>query len=154
MEVVTRPVRTAPDRRMSQAIIAAHTSHLPWRRSNLAPRAALSLLAHHGAPLAHPPWECRRLRALGTPPLACIGPRRRSSSRSGSHHYRATDLETAATTLGWGTTATVCSGRGGATTIATGRGSTARALGQLPPSHATGWAPSLMNRDGVWKIEP
>jgi hypothetical protein len=43
----------------SRAIIAARTSCLPWRGSNLAPRAAPSLLARRG----------RCPSALGTPPL-------------------------------------------------------------------------------------
>jgi hypothetical protein len=73
MEVVTWPARTAQDRRMSRAIVVACTSRLLWRRSNLAPLATPSLLTRWGVPLARPPRECRRLGALGTPPLACIG---------------------------------------------------------------------------------
>jgi hypothetical protein len=89
MEVVTGAARSAPDRRMSRAVVTVCTSRLPWRRSNLVPRAAPSLLARRGAPLARPPWECRRLGALGPPPpLAHIGARRRSPSKSGSCSHR------------------------------------------------------------------
>jgi hypothetical protein len=73
MDVVTRDARTALDRRMSRAIIAVHTSRLPWCHSNLVPRAVSLLLARRGAPLALWPWECRRFRAPGTPPLARTG---------------------------------------------------------------------------------
>jgi hypothetical protein len=87
MEVVTRTARTAPDRRMSRAIVVARTSRLMWRRSNLASRAAPSLLARRGAPLTRLPWEYRRLGAPGTPPLARIGARHRSPSGSGSRGH-------------------------------------------------------------------
>jgi hypothetical protein len=95
MYVVIRAARNAPDRRMSCAIVAARTSHLPWRRSNLVPRVSPSLLAHRGVPLAHRPWNCRCLGAPGTPPLArtralpslalWIESRRR---RPGNHRHR------------------------------------------------------------------
>jgi hypothetical protein len=39
-------------------------------RSNLAPHASQSPLARRGAMLAHRPWKCHRLGALGTLPLA------------------------------------------------------------------------------------
>jgi hypothetical protein len=70
MEVITRTARTTPDRRMSRAIVAARTLHLLWRRSNLKPRTVPSLLAHRGAPLARPSWECRCLGGPGTSSLA------------------------------------------------------------------------------------
>jgi hypothetical protein len=91
-------------------------------------------------------------KALGTPPLGSTGACRCSPSGSESCDHCATDLGTAATTPDRGTVATAHQGWGAA---ATGRGyATARALGQLPPSPAPGWVPSLMNRDGAWKIEP
>ena len=40
-------------------------------RSNNAPHASPSLLAHRRASLARRPWKCRLLGASGTPPLAC-----------------------------------------------------------------------------------
>jgi hypothetical protein len=155
MEVVTRAARTTLDWWMLRAIVAARTSRLPWRRSNLTPRAATSLLARRGAPLARLLWEYRRLGALGMPLLARTGDRHRSPSGSGSHRHRATDLGAATTTtLDRGTATIACPGRVAAATAATGRGSTAmRTLGQPPPSHAPGWEPSLMNQDGAWKIE-
>jgi hypothetical protein len=70
MEVITRAARDALDRRMSLAIVVVRTSCLPWRRLNLVPQAAPSLLARRGTPLARPPWECRRLGAPRMPPLA------------------------------------------------------------------------------------
>jgi hypothetical protein len=79
---------TAPDWRMSRAIVAARTSRLPWRRSNRAPCASPSLLAHRGAPLASRPWKCRRLGARGYRRLPAQRPDRRSSSRSGSRRHR------------------------------------------------------------------
>jgi hypothetical protein len=73
MEVVTRATQTMTDRWMSRAIVTACTTRLLWRRSNLAPRVVLSLLTRREASLARTPWECRRLRAPGTPPLARKG---------------------------------------------------------------------------------
>jgi hypothetical protein len=84
MYVVIGAARTAPDRRMSCAIVAARTSHLPWRRSNLTPRVSPSLLAHRGAPLARRPWKCRRLGPRERRRLPAQGHCRRSPSRSGS----------------------------------------------------------------------
>jgi hypothetical protein len=72
---------------MSCVIVSTRTSRLPWRRSNLAPRASSSLLAHRGVLLARRPRKCRRLGAPWTPPPA-QGPRRRLPSRSGSHCHR------------------------------------------------------------------
>jgi hypothetical protein len=92
-----------------------------------------------GAPLARLPWECRCLSPAS-------GPRCRSPSRSESRRHRATDLGTVAATPDRGTAATTRPGRGATATATTGRGGTiARGLGQPPPSHAPGWAPSLMN---------
>jgi hypothetical protein len=88
MEVVTRAARTALDRRMSRVIVAARTLCLLWRDSNLAPRAAQSLLARRGALLARPLWECRRLGAPGLSSLVRIGAHRRLPSRSRSRRHR------------------------------------------------------------------
>jgi hypothetical protein len=141
MYVVIRAARTAPDRRMSCAIVAARTSHLPWRRSNLAPRVSPSLLVHRGVPLARRPWKCRRLGAPGMPPLART--RALLSLALWIGEPPRAGLGTTASTPNRGTATTAHRGRGAAATAATGRGSTAaRAIGQ--PS-------SLMNRDGVWK---
>jgi hypothetical protein len=128
---------------MSRTIVAARISRLPRCQSNLTPRAAPSLLAHQGLPLARPPWECRRLEAPGTPPLARTGARRRSPSRSGSHRHRPVNRRHYSGSRNCGH----CSHRPAGVRVA-------RALGQPPPSHVLGWAPSLMNRDGAWKTEP
>jgi hypothetical protein len=73
---------------MSCAIVATRTSRLPWRRSNLAPRASPLLLARRGAPLAHQPWKCRCLGARGRRHLPTQWPRRRSPCGSRSHRHR------------------------------------------------------------------
>jgi hypothetical protein len=45
-------------------------------------------LAPYVTPLARLPWECCRLGATGTPPLAHTGPHRRLPSGSGSRRHR------------------------------------------------------------------
>jgi hypothetical protein len=49
--------------------------HLAPSVTPLEPRASCDSITTHtlGVPLARPPGLCRRLGALGTPPLACIG---------------------------------------------------------------------------------
>jgi hypothetical protein len=66
----------------------------------LEPRASCGVVATCtlGVTLARPPWGCHRLGALRRCRLPAQGPRCRSPSGSGSHHHRATDLGTAATT--------------------------------------------------------
>jgi hypothetical protein len=50
------------------------SAHLTPSVMPLEPRVSCGAVATRasGAPLAHPPWECRRLWAPGTPLFSCI----------------------------------------------------------------------------------
>jgi hypothetical protein len=158
---------------MSRAIIAAHISRLPWRRS-LEHRASCIVVARTSTGVA-----CSS--ALKVPPPRGFGDAT-ACPHKGPAVARPLDRGTATTTPDRGTSATArrdngvtTTGLGTATTAqghcrrspsgsgaaaaglgtaatacrgaaATGRGSTAaRAIGQPP---------SLMNRDGSWKTDP
>jgi hypothetical protein len=124
--------------------------HLAPSMTPLEPRASCGTVASRtlgGAacsPALGVPPPLTRLGAPGTPQLARTWPRRRLPSESRSRHHHVTDLGIAAATPDRGTAATARLGLGA---TATGQGSVvARALGQLPPSHAPEWAPSLMDQ--------
>jgi hypothetical protein len=148
MYVVIRAARTAPDRRMSCAIVAraprtfrdaAWTLRLVYRRrySHIEGRR---LLAGLGSVAALGLW--------GRCCLPAQGHYRRSPSRLGSRRRRPRNRRLYS---GSRNRHHRTSRPGAAAIAATDRGSTAaRAIGQPSPSHA----PSLMNRDGAWKTEP
>jgi hypothetical protein len=154
---------------MSRAIIVARISRLLWRRS-LEHRASCVAVAPTSTGVAcSPALEVPPARGFGdvaacphkgpavARPLdrgtAATTPERGTSATARwGNGVAATGLGTAATAQGHyrrlpsgsgAAAATACRGRGAA---ATGRGSTAaRAIGQPP---------SLMNRDGAWKLIP
>jgi hypothetical protein len=163
---------------MSRAIIAARISRLPWRRS-LEHRASCVAVARtstgvtcspalevppprgfedaaacpHKGPVVARPLD--RGTAATTPDRETSATVRRGNgvaatslgtAATAQGHCRRSPSGSGAAAAGLGTATTACRGRGAAATAATGRGSTtARAIGQPP---------SLMNRDGAWKLNP
>jgi hypothetical protein len=129
------PPKTAPDRRMLRAIIAARTSRLPWRCS-LKPRASCVAVA------------TRTLRGPACSSVLEVPPPRGPGDATACPHKgpavaRPLDRGAAATTPDRGTAATASRGQGA---VATGWGSTvAHALGQPSLSHTS----SLINRCGA-----
>jgi hypothetical protein len=162
-DVVTRAARTPSDRRMSHATIAARTSCLVHRRrySHIGEATVVCGLgcvaasrAWGASPFARPPWECCRLEASGSPPLARTGARRRSPSRAGAAAtaqpiweplplLRIEELSPPSIWVGEPPPPQPPDGV-----------PPPRALsGQPLPSHAPGWASSLLNRGGASKTE-
>jgi hypothetical protein len=110
----------------------------------LEPCASCGIVATRtsGAPLARPPWECRRLGTRGCRRLPAQGPHCRSPSVSRSRRHRATDLGTAATTLDQGTT----------TTARPGRGAAAAACYWATAAVARAWVGTVTNKSG-WGVK-
>jgi hypothetical protein len=138
MYVVIRADRTAPDRRMSCAIVAARTSNPSV--TPLEPRASCVAVATRTSRgvACSPALEVSPLRGPGD---AAACPHKGTVVARPLDRGAAADLGTAASTPDRRIAATACRGRGATATAATGRGSTA--------AHAIGQPPSLMNRDGA-----
>jgi hypothetical protein len=161
--------KTAPDRRMSHATIAARISRLPWRRSLKHRASCVAVATRTSTGVACSP-------ALEVPPPRGFGDAT-ACPHKGPAVARPLHRGTVATTPDRGTSATV---RQGNVVAATGLGTTATVQGHYRRSPSgsgvaaaglgtaatatTSWGstaartigqpPSLMNRDGAWKTDP